>query len=50
MPRRKKKPVAEQTTEEAIERLFPKKVRDKAKEDAKTPRSPAKLSIEKKPK
>ena len=32
MPRRKKKHAIEQTTDEAMERLFGKKVRDKLKE------------------
>ena len=32
MPKRKKKHAMEQTTDEAIERLFGKKVRDKLKE------------------
>ena len=34
MPRPKKKDPKEWTTEEAMERLFPKKVRDKAKKTA----------------
>ena len=34
MPRPKKKPPAEWTSEEALERLFPKKVRDRVKEEA----------------
>jgi hypothetical protein len=33
MPRPKKKDAKEWTTHEAMERLFPKKVRDKAKEE-----------------
>jgi hypothetical protein len=34
MPRPKKKDPKEWTTEEAMQRLFPKKVRDKAKKEA----------------
>jgi hypothetical protein len=47
MPRRKKR-ADELTTEEAIKKMFPKKVRDEAKKVAEKPRSPAKLSIDKK--
>jgi hypothetical protein len=47
LPRKRKKP-EELTTEEAVKKLFPKKVREKAKEAAEKPRSPAKLSIDKK--
>jgi sulfur relay (sulfurtransferase) DsrC/TusE family protein len=40
MPRPKKKDPKEWTTEEAMERLFPKKVRDKAKKVAGEPKKP----------
>jgi hypothetical protein len=40
MPRPKKKDPKEWTTEEAMERLFPKKVRERVKEEAKEPPKP----------
>ena len=40
MPRPKKKDPKEWTTEEAMERLFPKKVRDRAKKVAEEPTKP----------
>ncbi|HUF58570.1 MAG TPA: hypothetical protein VMR89_03665 [Actinomycetota bacterium] len=40
MPRPKKKDPKEWTTEEAMERLFPKPVRDKAKKVAEEPKKP----------
>lgn len=40
MPRPKKKDPKEWTTEEAMERLFPKKVRDRAKQVAEEPKKP----------
>ncbi|MGH2640653.1 MAG: hypothetical protein ACRDGO_03025 [Actinomycetota bacterium] len=40
MPRPKKKDPKEWTTEEAMERLFPKKVRDRAKKVAEAPTKP----------
>ena len=40
MPRPKKKDPKEWTTEEAMERLFPKKVRERAKEVVKEPQKP----------
>ena len=50
MPRPKKKPPAEWTTEEAMERLFPKRVREKVKKEADEARKPqvrgSKRSIE----
>ncbi|MDQ3619358.1 MAG: hypothetical protein M3391_04425 [Actinomycetota bacterium] len=49
MPRKKKR-ADELTTEEAMAKMFPKKVRDEAKKAAAKPRSPARLSIDKKDK
>lgn len=49
MPEKKKR-ADELTTEEAMKKLFPKKVREKAKENSEKGRSPARLSIEKKSK
>jgi hypothetical protein len=40
MPRPKKKDPKEWTTEEAMERLFPKKVRERAKKVAENPPKP----------
>lgn len=40
MPRPKKKDPKEWTTDEAMERLFPKRVRDKAKKVAENPSKP----------
>ena len=40
MPRPKKKDPSEWTTEEAMERLFPKKVREKVKKEADSPPKP----------
>ncbi len=40
MPRPKKKDPKEWTTEDAMERLFPKKVRERAKEAASDPAKP----------
>jgi len=40
MPRPKKKDPKEWTTQEAMERLFPKKVRERAKEVAENPPKP----------
>ena len=47
MPRKKRTP-QQLDDEEAIRKLFPKKAVDKAKEEAKNPRSPAKTFIDKK--
>jgi len=49
MPRKKRTP-QQLNDEEAIRKLFPKKAVDKAKEEAKNPRSPANTSIEDKSK
>jgi hypothetical protein len=40
MPRPKKKDPKDWTTEEAMERLFPKKVRDRAKKEADSAKKP----------
>jgi hypothetical protein len=40
MPRPKKKPPEEWTSEEALERLFPKRVRDRVKKEVEAPSKP----------